>query len=269
MATPGYPSGTYSYSLTNSGLIYEAFDRIKIRGPEITRHHLLSARQSLALALISWSNRGINLWRMTGGTINLAAGQELYAIPPSIVALTEVWYSQPDGTQTTYLTDGYGNLVLDGNGQPIVLTGGSASGNNTTDRMMAPITREQYASIPNKYQVGTPTQYWFQRLVQPSLTIWQVPATGAPTYVLRWYGLQQIMDAQIAGGETPNVVNRAIDALVAEMAHRLATKFSDRTTEMDRKADAAEAWQLFAANDTEAGPMIMRPNLSGYARMRR
>lgn len=269
MATPGYPSGTYSYGITNAGLIYEAFDRIQMRGPELTRHHFISARQSLAMALISWSNRGINLWRMTGGTIDLAAGQELYAVPPSTVTLTEVWYSQPDGTQTTYLTDGYGNLILNSSGQPIVTAGGSASGNNTTDRLLAPVTREQYAAIPNKYQVGTPTQYWFQRLAQPALTLWQVPSVGAPTYVLRWLGLQQIMDANVAGGETPNVVNRGLDALAAEMAWRLAVKFGDNGMVTARKADANEAWEMFAANDTERGPVIMRPNLAPYARMRR
>jgi hypothetical protein len=271
MPTPGFPSGTTDFGLTNAGVINEAFDRIQIRPTSITRHHMISARQSMNLEMVRWSNLGINLWKMTGGTIDLAVGQELYALPASTVALTELWYSTPDQTTpiTSYLRDGYGNLILDGNGQPIVLTGSDpASGaNSTTDRIMVPITRQQYAMIPNKYQAGIPTQYWFERLTQPQFTIWQVPATGAPTNVLRWYGLERINDIGIAGGETPNVVNRALDALCACLAFRLAMKFSDKETVAARRADRDEAWAEFTANDTEPGPMIITPNVSAYGRM--
>ncbi len=272
MPTPGFPSGNTNFGLTNSGVIMEAFDRIQIRPTSITRHHMISARQSLNLELDRINNLGINLWKVTGGAIDLAVGQELYALPASLVTLTELWYSTPDTAvpATTYLRDGYGNLILDGNGQPIVLTGGGSSnpGNTTTDRIMVPITREQYAMIPNKYQAGIPTQFWFQRLTQPQFTIWPVPATGAPTNVLRWYGLSRINDASIASGETPDVVNRALDALCACMAHRLAVKFSDKETVAARKADRDEAWAEFTANDTEPGPMVITPNVSAYGRMR-
>lgn len=271
MPTPGFPSGTNDFAMTNAGVVYEAFDRIQIRPTSITRHHMVSARQSLNLEMTRWNNLGINLWKITGGAIDLAPGQELYALPANLVTLTELWYSSPDQSvpATTYLRDGFGNLILDGNGQPIVLTGGGTSnpGNSTTDRIMVPITREQYAMLPNKYQAGIPTQYWFERLTLPQITIWQVPATGAPTNILRWYGLERIWDMGVAGGETPDVVNRALDALCACLAYRLAIKFGDDKTQAARKADREEAWAEFTMNDTEPGPMIITPNVSAYGRI--
>lgn len=238
MPTPGSSSGTYTFAPDNASIVTEAFDRINLPPQALERHHLISARSSLNYSMQTFSNKGVNLWKVVNGTINLVAGQAPYTMRTDLVDITEVYYT-----------------TVNGNG----------SGYNS-DRFMTPLTRTEYAMLPNKLQPGTPTSYWFQRLQTPILTIWQPAAAGAPNYVINWFGLQRLQDAGIGGGETPDMVYRGLDALVGDLAWRLAVKFAP-DLQQARKADAQEAWDMFVANDQEAGPVLMQPAIGIYGRM--
>jgi hypothetical protein len=233
-------SGTTDFTLANGQIVTEAFDRLGMMPPSLTRHHFTSARTSLNLELQDWSNRGVNLWKVSEGTINLVAGTKTYTLPTSLVALTDFRYVTVD------------------------LTGGT----NTTDRLIVPFNRDDYAAIAMKDQQGAPTAYWFQRLLTPQVTLWQVPATGqgAPGYLCKWYGVSRIQDAGLGGGETPDLVYRGLDALCAGLTARLAEKFVPARLQ-EKKALATEAWAKFAVNDQEDGNVVMRPNFSAYGRI--
>ena len=242
MPTPGQSSGTFSFELSNASILYEAFDRINLRPTVIDRHMLISARLSLNLELIAWENAGFSFWKLDSGTIPLVPGQGVYALPQNVVTLTDLYYT--------------------------------TIGNPNVDRIMVPITRTEYAAITNKTVSGQPTQYWFQMLDTPQITIWQVPATGAPAYVLNWYGLQQFQDAGIATGETPDIPRRAIDCLCAKMALRLCEKFGPSAPALrqgmmqEKKLLSDMAWAEMTRRDQEPGSITVRPNISAYARMR-
>lgn len=232
-------SGTYAFEMANAQLLSEAFDRIQIRGPALTRSHLISAHQSLNLELLRWINMGIALWKVSSGTINLVAGTATYALPQQMELLTDLSYR----------------------------TVGGSSAQDDSDRYMMTLTRQQYAMMPAKGTQGVPTQYWFQRLPVPQITLYPVPAAGAPDYILVWYGLLRMEDASPTGGQTPDIPYRAYDALCAALAHRLAIKFSEPAVVAARKADAAEAWIEFTSNDQEVGSSLVAPNVGMYGRL--
>ena len=232
-------SGTYAFEMANAQLLSEAFDRIQIRGPALTRSHLISAHQSLNLEMTRWGNLGINLWKVSSGTINLVAGTATYALPQQMELLTDLSYR----------------------------TVGGSSAQDDTDRYMMTLTRQQYAMMPAKGTQGVPTQYWFQRMPVPQITLYPVPAAGAPDYILVWYGLLRMEDASPTGGQTPDIPYRAYDALCAALAHRLAIKFSEPAVVAARKADAAEAWIEFTSNDQEIGSARVAPNVGMYGRL--
>jgi hypothetical protein len=232
-------SGLYNFGLSNAGILIEAFDRIGIEPQAITRHRMNSARTSLNLELSTWSNKGFNFWELASGTINLVADTATYTLPPQLAMLTDLWYSN--------------------------VNGGGAGVNQ--DRIMVPITRDVYAMLTNKLQQGIPTQYWFQMLLTPQITIWQVPNIGAPNYVLGWYGLSQIQDANLGSGETPNIHYRAQEALVAGCTVRLAEKFMPARL-AEKKQLFTEAWDDMARRDQEPGAITYRPDFSAWSRLR-
>jgi hypothetical protein len=240
----GVPSGTQDFFLSNSEVLFEAFDRVMVRPSEITVHHLVSGRRSMNLELQSWSNLGINLWEVVQAQLVLVPGQATYTLPANLVTMMEMYFS-----------------TVNANG----------AGFNE-DRIMVPVTRTQYAMIPNKLQPGLPTQYWLERLEQPVVTIWQPAFQGAPAYVINYNYLQRIDDAGIGTGQIPDLPYRALDALCAGTARRLAKKFAPPQIRAEivaeTKEDFAEAWNNFVTNDIEDGPLIMQPNVGGYARMR-
>lgn len=237
-------SGTSNFNLSNAELVFEAFDRCRIRPASITRHHLLSARNSLNLIFRDWDlKNGPNLWKMTSGTIALIQGVSDYNLPANLVTMTEMYFT---------------NVNAGGQGVNI-------------DRFMAPINRTQYAMVSNKMQMGTPTMYWFQYLATPKVTIWSPPFAGSPTYILSWYGVRRIEDANLGGGENPDVLFRGLAAICAELAVALAKKFMDKELLPlllpDLKADAKEAWENLATIDQEQGPMIIQPNVAVYGKI--
>ena len=237
--TPGTSSGTFNFLLTNGSVVLEAFDRIQIRPTQIDPHMMISARTSMNLEFIDWEDAGFNFWKTTAGQIDLQAANGTYVLPANLVTLEEAWYSIPNA-----------------NGSGV-----------SQDRILVPTSRTAYASLTNKEQQGIVTQYWFQMLVPPQITFWQVPAIGAPTAVVRWFGLQQMEDANLGGGEAPNVPRRAYETLISAMTRRLAEKF--RPEQYDAKLKIFEgAWERMTRRDQEPGPISYSPNVGIYGRMR-
>lgn len=225
-------SGTYSFSPGNGELVLAAFERIQVRAPEIRQEHMLSARRELNFLFAEWSNASPNLWEVVLRTTSLTQGTTTYAVNPNTI------------------------MILDA---VLTLNNGNA---NQTDRTITPISRSEYMSFSNKATQAPPTVYWFDRLISPTITLWPVPDGGGP-YTLNYYVCTQMQDANLAGGETPDVPYRFFDAIVAGMAHRLARIYSP-PLEAPRKADAMEAWMKAAAQDTENVAFSIQPAIGGY-----
>ena len=69
----------------------EAFDRCEIRGPDITRDKLFSARRSINLELSTWANRGVNLWKVELITVPLVQGVATYTLDASVISMLDVY----------------------------------------------------------------------------------------------------------------------------------------------------------------------------------
>jgi hypothetical protein len=126
-------TGTSSFNLEFTELAEEAWERA---GREMrTGYDLRTARRSLNLMTIEWANRGINMWTIETGTINLVQGLATYALP----------------TDTIDLLD------------HVIRT----QANNASTQADLSITRiivSTYATIQNKLVQGRPIQVWIQRL---------------------------------------------------------------------------------------------------------
>jgi len=236
-------SNSYTFAPSNAELTIEAFARCGMPAQALLREHFFEARRSLNLELATWSLRGINLWEVdaTPQVIPLAANTAVYVVDPETVTITDMYYS---------------------------IVGGGGPGEDI-DRIMLPMSRTEYAETPNKMQPGVPTRFWFQKLIAPQVTIWQVPQSNqvAPNFVLKFYRLRRIQDANPKMGEQPEVIWKFLDALCAGLAKRLAVKYAPERYAILEKESAA-AWLLAADEDREDVPIQIRPDLSGYFRIR-
>lgn len=226
-------SGTYAFSPNVGELVTAAYRRIQIHRSELLTEHFADAKNECNLLQITWANLGPLLWTVTLETVDLVQGQAVYSVPADTVMVLDVYVSIPNGDGTT------------------------------SDRIITPYSRTEYASTPDKSQQGSPTVFWFDRLISPSITLWPVPDGTIPT--LSYYRFSQIQDAALANATTPQVPYLALDAFIAGLAHRLARLYKPEV-EAQREADAVKAYNVFSTQYTENVPLYLAPTTSGYWR---
>lgn len=225
-------SGTYQYSLSNGEAVLAALERVQVRAPEVRQEHMLTARREINLLFVELSNRQVNLWEVVLNSITLVQGTGTYSIPANVVMILDAYRTLNNGT--TQQTDSY----------------------------ITPISRTQWASIADKFTQGPPTSFWFDRLISPTITVWPVPDGNGP-YTLNYYSCLQMQDANIAGGETPNLPYRWLDVLVAGLAKRLGRIYAPQLY-AQLKADYDEAWGIAADQDVENVNFTVAPNIRAY-----
>lgn len=226
-------SGTYNYSLSNGGAVIAAFERCQIFLPSLRTEHFVTAGREINLLLSEWANKQVNLWKVDLISTPLVAAQGVYTVLPSTVMILDAWIT-------------------------------TVSGGSTNDRYITPISRTDYASFSNKQTPGAPTCFWFDRLISPTVTLWPVPDQNGP-YTLNYYRCLQMQDANLPGGETPDIPYLWLDALVAGLAHRLARVYRP-AIEALREKDAEKAWSVAATQNTENVNLSLSPPISGYYR---
>jgi hypothetical protein len=226
-------SGTYDFNPTGCEFILNAFDRIQVRPTEIEQTQMQRAVMELNLALTRFNTMpGQNLWTIDLQSIPLVQGTASYSVP----------------AETRMILSGFIRY----------------STSPQLDRYLFPISRDEYAAISTKTTQGFPSQYWFDRLISPTVTFYLVP-DGGFTYDFFYYRARQIQDATILNGQNVELPTRFFEAITADLAHRLARIYRPELEQM-RKQDRDEAWAIAAAEDTEWVPMYVTPGLSGYWR---
>jgi hypothetical protein len=231
-ATPT-TSGTYTFAPSAGDFILNAFDRIQVRPTEIEQTQMQRAIMELNLALTRFNSMpGQNLWTIDLLNFPLVAGTAAYSIPAETRMILSAFIR-------------YGTSP-------------------TLDRYVYPIGRDEYAAITTKSQQGFPSQYWFDRLISPTATFYLVP-DSAFTYTFYYYRARQIQDASVLNGQNLELPNRFLDAITADLAHRLARIYRPELEQI-RKADRDEAWAIASTEDTEWVPLYITPGLAGYYR---
>ena len=225
-------SGTTVWNPSYGDLTMYAFGLAGIRRTAITQEHLQDARMAMNLMLAAWNNDTPNLWKVDLVEVPLIQGQAQYTVDPSTIMVLDIYWR-----------------INDANGNPI-------------DTIIWPLSRTEYASMPNKQMQGRVTSFWFDRLLQPSITLWQVPDGNGP-YLLRYYRVSQIFDASLQGGQTSDLPNRWFDAFSWGLAARLAHSYAPaQVGRLEAKAEMA--LRDAKEQDTENVNLYLSPSIGGY-----
>lgn len=224
-------SGTFGFSPSLTDIVLDAYDRMGIRGPEITAPQIVSARRSLNYCLVRFANNGVNLWSVALTSVPLIQGTATYNVDPSTVTILDVYRTINSG----------------GTPQDIVLSS---------------LSRTDYASIPNKTTQAPPTSYWFNHLLSPTITLYPTPDQTS-YYVLNYYRMTQIQDANPVNGQTADVPYLFLEALCSTLAGHLAMKWKpDMAPAL--LAYAKEVWAEAALENRERAPLYLQPNLDPF-----
>ena len=197
-------------------IIEEAFERTNIKGTR-TGYQLRSARRSLNIMFQEWANRGVHLWKVKLAKVPLVEGQAEYNyaadsanFPDDISSLLEAYYR--NNSTTT----------------------------NPEDIALTQISRSQYNATPNKLTQGTPSQFYVERKINPSIFLYATPSssvsstTTPSSFQFCFYYLAQIENPG-AYSNTSDVVNRFYPCMMSGLAYYLSMKFSpERTLDLER-----------------------------------
>ena len=201
-------SGTTTFDLPIDEIIEEAFERTGMRGNR-TGYELKSARRSLNIMFSEWGNRGVHLWKVKQATVPLVEGQAEYN------------FANDNANFPADISD-----VLE-----------ATVRNNTTatapvDTALTKIDRSEYSALANKLSKGTPSQYYVQRTVAPSIFLYQTPSSSfsGANFQLKFFYVARIQDAGAYTNEA-DVVYRFIPCMTAGLSYYLSLKYSPETVQ--------------------------------------
>lgn len=214
-------SGSRDFTLDVGEIVEEAFERC---GMEVrTGYDARTARRSLNLMFADWANRGVNLWTVKSGTINMVSGQSEYTLTADVVDILEV--------------------VVRRNG---------------TDFQVDRISRSEYQNIPTKTTTGRPSQLYFNRQTAPKVNVWPAPENS--TDVVRYYYVQRIEDADAAVNDV-DAPFRFLPCMVAGLAYYMAVKRAPDRVQL-LKAIYEEEFQRAADEDEDRVALKLTPSIS-------
>jgi hypothetical protein len=237
-------SGTATFNLDLNELVEEAFERC---GAELrTGYDLRTARRSLNLLTIEWANRGINLWTIEQGEIQLNQGQIVYDLPVDTIDLLD-------------------HVTRTGTGQ------------NQQDLNINRISESTYSTIPNKNATGRPIQVWINRqsgatypeglstaTKHPTINVWPAP-DQSNYYTFVYWRLRRIQDSG-TGVNTQDIPFRFLNCLVAGLAYYLSMKLPNITMEraLGLKQEYEQQFQLASEEDREKANIRFVPRSMSY-----
>ena len=225
-------SGSKDFELDVADYVEEAFERC---GLELrTGYDLKTATRSLNLMLAEWSNRGLNQWTVAQKTIPMVADTTVYDV---------------DSTTPTATID-----VLD-----VFIR--ETIGGTATDVPLSRMSRAEYSHVATKSTTGKPNQFYVNKLLSPTITVWPAPDKSS-TYTVYVNALTRMDDAD-AGANTMQVPFRFYPCLAAGLAYYIALKKAPDRVQM-LKAMYEEEFDRALSQDEERASFRVAPDLRSY-----
>ena len=213
-------SGSRDFNMDVGEIIEEAYERC---GLEVrTGYDARTARRSLNIMFAEWANRGLNLWTVNEGTITLTQGQAQETLTSDVVDVLE--------------------MVLR---------------RDNTDYEIQRISRGEYLTLPNKTTQGRPSQFYFDRQIDPVINLWSVPENSTDQII--YYYVRRIEDAD-ALVNTTDMPFRFYPCMVAGLAYYMSMKRAPERSQL-LKVVYEEEFQRAADEDEGRTPLKLQPSI--------
>ena len=219
---------TANFDLSIDDVSEEAFERcgLQVR----SGYDLKTARRSINLMLAEWANRGLNLWTIQ---------KQEKTLPATTTELSGVNLFGAGAESAQQIID-----ITD-----VVIRDSSNNEFSTTS-----ISRSTYLNYTVKTTSGRPSQYYFERTINPKIFLYPAADT---TYTLVYYALVRMKDS---GAYTNNneIPFRFLPCLTAGLAYYIAMKKAPDRIQLLKQVYEDE-FQRAAAQDGERTSLFLSP----------
>lgn len=187
-----------------------------VTGEQASGHDVQRARRAINLILAEWQNRGLRLWKVSSGSITTVAGTASYATETDLVDILDV-----------------------------TLTGADA-------RWLTRISRSDYERRDFLDTAGTPSQFYLDRQKAPRVFLFPEPDAA---FTVEYHYVAAFTEVA-NGGDTLDMPDRFIPALIAGMAHRIAVGKPQVPAELrrDLKNEYEQQFNMARIEDRERTP---------------
>ena len=223
-------STTTAFNLDLNEIVEEAFERA---GSEMrSGYDLKTARRSINLMLSEWANRGLNLWTIQ---------KQEKTLPATTTELSGTSLFGSGANSAQQIIDITDVVIRD-------------SSNN--EFSTSSISRSTYLNYTVKTTSGRPSQYYFERTINPTLFLYPAADT---TYTLVYYALVRMKDS---GAYTNNaeIPFRFLPCLTAGLAYYIAMKKAPDRIQLLKQIYEDE-FQRAAAQDGERTSLFLTPKV--------
>ena len=225
-------SGSKNFELQVADYIEEAFERC---GLELrTGYDLKSANRSLNLMLAEWANRGLNQWTIAQKTLAMVKDTTEYNI---------------DSTNGTAPIDVLAVFIRE------------TVSSETTDLPMSRLSRAEYSHIVNKSSTGKPNQYFVNKQITPTISVWPAPDKSS-TYTIVMNVLTRMDDSDSATN-TMEIPFRFYPCLTAGLAYYISIKRAPERTAMLKSMYEDEFTRALSQDEDRASYRIS-PDIRSY-----
>jgi hypothetical protein len=225
-------SGSKNFELEVADYVEEAFERC---GLELrTAYDLKTARRSLNLLLAEWANRGLNQWTIQEKTVAMVKDTTTYNVDSST------------GTATIDVLDAFVRQTVN---------------SENSDLQMTRLSRSEYSSVPNKSTTGTPLQFFIDKQITPTISVYPTPDASS-TYTVHINVLTRMDDVD-AATDTLQMPFRFYPCLAAGLAYYISIKKSPEKTGMLKQL-YEEEFQRAMESDEDRASVKITPDVSHY-----
>jgi len=225
-------SGSKDFELDVADYIEEAFERC---GLELrTAYDLRTARRSLNLLLAEWANRGLNQWTIQEKTIAMVEGTTSYNVDSSV------------STAAIDVLDAFVRQTVN---------------SENSDIQMTRLSRSEYSAIPNKSTKGQPLQFFVDKQISPTISVYPTPDETSK-YTVHLNVLTRMDDVD-AATNTLQMPFRFYPCLAAGLAYYISIKKNPERTGLLKQIYEEEFQRALDADEDRASLRIT-PDISNY-----
>lgn len=223
-------SGAVTLEYDVLDLIEEAYERAGVDLQTLNAQHLRSAMRSINMIFKHWQNLQIKVWTLEQETETLTEGNYSFTLDA-------------------------GTVDIDPNTVVLRRSG--------VDTPMIPLLRDDYWAIPDKDVKGRPDRFWIDKSAA-TLTLYHWQAAENSTDQIIYWRIRRLYDVT-AVTETPDVIDRWVEALTSELAARLFGKLplniraDIMAVGQDLERKAAMRFDEARDEDRERGPSWIGP----------